>query len=186
MVQRSEIVAEVIRGRRTVSSFRAELPGREVILRALELACWAPNHHKTEPWRFHWLGRETAARIVELNARIVAQSKGAEAAETKRRQWSAVPGWLVVTCLKCDDLARHEEDYAACCCAVQNLMLALWSAGVATKWSTGGVTRHAEFFRLLDIDPAQHRVVGLIWYGYPQVVAEQQRRPVGELLREWP
>lgn len=186
MDARAEIVAEVIRSRRTVGAFRQDVPERDVILRALELACWAPNHRKTEPWRFHWLGRETAARIVELNAQIVSQSKGPDAAETKRRQWSTVPGWLLVTCVKCDDAFQHEEDYAACCCAVQNLMLALWSAGVATKWSTGGVTRHPDFFQLLDVNPEQHRVVGLIWYGYPQVVAEQQRRPATDFLREWP
>jgi len=183
---RAEIVAEVIRSRRTVGTFRPELPPRETIARALDLACWAPNHKKTEPWRFHWLGPETATRIVELNARLVAETKGEAAAETKRRQWSEVPGWLLVTCIKSDDPIRHEEDYAACCCAVQNLMLALWSAGIASKWSTGGITRHADFFALLDLDPGLHRVVGLIWYGYPQAVPEQQRRPLSEVLREWP
>jgi hypothetical protein len=58
--------------------------------------------------------------------------------------------------------------------------------GVATKWSTGGVTRHPEFFELLDVSPDAHRVVGMIWYGYPQSMPEQQRRPITEVLREWP
>jgi nitroreductase len=183
---RTEIVWDVIRSRRTVNAFHPELPPRGIVTRALEAACWAPNHKKTEPWRFHWLGPETATRIVELNARIVAENKGHDAAEAKRRQWSAVPGWLLVTCVKSDDAVRHEEDYAACCCAVQNLMLALWSAGVATKWSTGGVTRHPDFFALLDLNPDQHRVVALLWYGYPQAVPEQQRGPLNNVLREWP
>ena len=44
-------LTEVIRARRTIGSFRAEVPPSELIESALELARWAPNHKKTEPWR---------------------------------------------------------------------------------------------------------------------------------------
>lgn len=179
-------LVEAIRSRRTVGSFRPDAPAREIVLRAIELACWAPNHKKTEPWRFCLIGPETSARIVELNASIVAAASGPEAAETKRRQWSAVPGWLAVTCLKNDDVLLQEEDYAAVCCAIQNLSLALWDEGIGTKWSTGAVTRHPEYLPLLGIDPARERTVGLLWYGYPAVVPSQSRRSVAEVLRELP
>jgi nitroreductase len=178
--------AEILRTRRTVGAFRPETPPRDVVEQSLELACWAPNHHKTEPWRFFWLGRETAAAIIELNATLVAAKKGPDAAAGKRKQWSAVPGWLAVTCLRSSDPQQQEEDYAACCCAVQNLTLALWSHGIGSKWSTGDVTRHPEYFRLLGISPEEHRSVGLIWYGYPDVVPEQHRKPLAEVLRHLP
>lgn len=48
---------EIVRTRRTVGVFRPDLPPRDVVLQAIELACWAPNHRKTEPWRFHLIGR---------------------------------------------------------------------------------------------------------------------------------
>lgn len=178
--------AEVLRTRRTVGAFRNDLPAWEVVSRAIELACWAPNHRKTEPWRFAGIGPETAAAIVELNASLVTAKNGADAAEKKRKQWSAVPGWLAVTCLKSADPFLQEEDYAACCCAVQNLMLALWADGIGTKWSTGDVTRHPEYFRLLGINPEEQRSVGMIWYGYPAVTPEQTRRPVDQVLRRLP
>lgn len=178
--------AEILRSRRTVGAFRPDPPPRAIVEQALELACWAPNHRKTEPWRFHWLGRETTAAIVELNATLVAEKKGPDAAAAKRKQWSAVPGWLAVTCLRSSDPLLQEEDYAACCCAVQNLMLALWSQGIGTKWSTGDVTRHPEYFRLLGVNPDEQRSVGLIWYGYPDVVPEQHRRPLADVLRHLP
>jgi nitroreductase len=177
---------EILRTRRTVGAFRPELPAWDGVARAIELACWAPNHRKTEPWRFHMIGPETARGIVELNATLVATKSGPEQATAKRKQWSAVPGWLAVTCVKCPDEFTHEEDYAACCCAVQNLMLALWAEGIATKWSTGDVTRHPEYFRLLGADPESERSVGLIWYGYPAVSPEQSRRPVADVLRKLP
>lgn len=179
-------VVEVIRRRRTIELFRADPPPRAAVLAALDAARWAPNHKHTEPWQFHLLGPETAAAIVELNARLTEASKGAAAAALKRERWSAVPGWLAVTCARSDDPVRQEEDYAACCCAAQNLALALWDAGIGVKWSTGEVTRHAEFFRLLDVDPAARKIVGLFWYGYPASVPEQRRRPLGEVLREHP
>ena len=180
------VIAEVIRGRRTIGAFRPEPPPRELIVNALDLARWAPNHRKTEPWHVTWLGAETARAVIDLNSRIIAESKGIAEAETKRRQWAAIPGWLVFTCDLADDPFRRDEDYAACCCAIQNLMLALWSDGIGTKWSTGNVTRHPEFFRVLDIDPTQQRVVGLIWYGYAASIPEQTRRPLETFLRELP
>jgi nitroreductase len=178
--------SEILRTRRTVGVFRPHVPPWDTVRQALELACWAPNHRKTEPWRFYAVGPETARAIAELNAALISEKKGAAEAATKRKQWSAVPGWLAVTCVRSADLFLHEEDYAACCCAVQNLMLALWSDGIGTKWSTGDVTRHPEYFRLLGVDPERERSVGLIWYGYPTVSPEQTRRPLDGVLRQLP
>jgi len=177
-------VAEVIRSRRTIGAFRPELPPREVVLDALDAARWAPNHKKTEPWHVFLLGLETSRAVIDLNSQIIAAMKGSADAEAKRKKWSEVPGWLAVTCDLADDPFRREEDYAACCCFIQNLLLALWSAGIGTKWSTGDVTRHPDFFKLLNIDPARQRVVGLFWYGYPAVTPGQTRCPVESFLVE--
>jgi nitroreductase len=78
------------------------------------------------------------------------------------------------------------EDYAACCCAAQNLMLYLWERGIGTKWTTGGITRDARFYELLGIDATRESVVGLIWYGVPKVVPTQERRPAAELVMQLP
>lgn len=177
----SDAIAAVIRDRRTVSSFKPERPPESLILEGIELARWAPNHRHTEPWMFHLIGSETASRIVELNAQLVSEAKGPEAGEAKRKRWSSVPGWMAMTCEKSDDGIRESEDYAACCCSVQNLSLYLWSNGVGMKWSTGEVTRREEFYELLHVDPAERFVVGLFWYGYPEKVPQQKRRPVEEI-----
>lgn len=177
-----DAVAHVLRSRRTIGSFRPEVPPREVVLQALELCRWAPNHKKTEPWHVYWLGPVTVRQVIEINSRILTEAKGVAEAESKSKKWAQVPGWLVLTSDLASDPFRREEDYAACCCAIQNLQLALWSAGIGTKWSTGDVTRHPDFYSLLGIDPAQQRVVGMIWYGYPAVVPEQTRRPVESFL----
>lgn len=179
-------LTEAILSRRTIGSFQPEVPERSVVEASLELACWAPNHKKTEPWRFYLLGPATAAKIVDLNTQLVAAASGAETAEKKRKQWSSVPGWLAVNCTLCDDALRQEEDYAACCCAIQNLSLSLWADGIGTKWTTGAATRHPDYLPLLGADPTVERSVGLLWYGYPSVVPEQTRRPLAEVLRDLP
>lgn len=182
----AEAIARVIRQRRTIHSFRDDCPPREVILEAIDLARWAPNHHQTEPWRFHLLGPETIAGIVELNARLVAERKGEAAGRAKRDRWSQVPGWLAVTTAVSDDPVRCEEDYAATCCAIHNFSLVLWSRGIGVKWTTGDVTRHHEFYNLINADPATTRLTGLLWYGYPAQIPDQRRRPVEEIVIERP
>jgi len=183
----AQIIEEVIRDRRTVHNFATETPPFEQIEKAIELASWAPNHHQTEPWRFHHLGPETISAVVDLNSRLVTEKKGASAGSVKRNRWSTIPGWLAVTsALSRNDAELQKEDYAACCCAIQNLSLYLWSVGVGVKWTTGAVTRHLDFYRLLNVDPAVRQTVGLLWYGYAANVAQQKRQPVGEILTRLP
>lgn len=179
-------LGRLLSGRRTIHSFKPGCPPREVLMAALEHARWAPNHHLTEPWHFYLLGPETAAAVAELNAGLVRLKAGPEAAADKLARWRAVPGWLVVSCDRSDEPLRQREDYAACCCAIQNIQLYLWSQGVGTKWTTGAVTRDPRFHELLWLDPEAEEVVGLLWYGYPAEVPQTTRRAVGESLVELP
>lgn len=177
-------VDEVIRARRTINFFKPELPPREAVLDAIDAARWAPNHHLTEPWRFYLLSDAVKQQIVELNARQVAEDKGEAAGNAKRERWAGIPGWLVLTCARSDDPLRQKEDYAACCCAAQNFALHLWPRGIGVKWTTGPVTRTAEFYDLIWVDPVVEEVVGLFWYGYPDEVPVSVRKPVSEILVE--
>ncbi|KAB7622793.1 nitroreductase [Alkalilimnicola sp. S0819] len=181
----TDLVA-AIRGRRTINRFQPRPVDPAIIHEALELARWAPNHYLSEPWHFYLIGEETRAQILDLNSTLVARSKGAEAAQAKRERWSAIPGWLVVTCERSEDPLRQQEDYAACCCLVQNLMLALWGQGIGSKWSTGPITREADFYDLIWVDPEAEQVVGLIWYGYPDEQPDSRRRPASASLVELP
>jgi nitroreductase len=174
--------AALIRGRRTVHDFTAELPPRDLILRGIDAARWAPNHHATEPWHFYLLGSETAGEIAQLNATIVEKGRGPEAAKEKLERWLSVPGWLVVTCDNSEDVQRQREDYASVCCAIQNLQLYLWSEGVGVKWTTGAVTRDAQFYDLIWADPQAETVVGMLWYGYAGEVPQTARKAVDEIL----
>ncbi|MEE4375915.1 MAG: nitroreductase [Candidatus Competibacteraceae bacterium] len=179
-------IDELIRSRRTIHDFRPEKPPQTLIQQAIDLARWAPNHLLTEPWHFYLLGKETAQAIARLNAEIISRKKGEQAGQAKWARWSAVPGWLVVTCENASDPLQSREDYAACCCAIQNLSLYLWSQNVGVKWTTGPVTRDPAFYDLIWVDPELETVVGLLWYGYPAEIPQTPRKPVSEILVELP
>jgi len=177
-------LAERIRSRRTTKLYLKQPVDRKLILEAIEVARWAPNHHLTEPWYFYVLGEKKIRDCVDLTRTVVTELKDSKMGEFKAQSAAAIPGWLVVTCNKSDDELLQREDYASCACAVQNLMLYLSEAGVATKWATGPITRDARFYQLLDIDADGAFVVGIIWYGYAKITPEQARKDVVEIVTE--
>ncbi len=183
---KAAIAAELIRSRRTIHEFLPQPPPRELVRRGIELARWAPNHLLTEPWRFYLLGPQTATAIARLNAELVSRKQGPAAGQAKQERWLAIPGWLVVTCENSDDSIRAREDYAACCCAIQNFALYLWSEGIGVKWTTGAVTREPQFYDLIWVDPVVETVVGLLWYGYPAEIPQTPRKALNEILVELP
>ena len=178
--------ARVLRGRRTVDQYLQTKVPDELVREAIEVAMWAPNHYVSEPWRFILPGSETVARIVALNAEIVAANRTPDHGDHKRRVWQEKPGWLIVTCRRSDDALREREDYAACCAAIQNLTLYLWKAGVGSKWTTGPVTRDPRFFDVIGADADAEFVVGMLWYGYPKITPSQSRKPLDEVVTELP
>jgi nitroreductase len=178
------VLAERMRSRRTTNQFLRQKVSKKLVLDAIELARWAPNHHLTEPWHFYLLGEQKIAASAELIGVIVTEKKNAELGEFKQKSASVIPGWLLLTCKKSDDELQQREDYAACCCAAQNLSLYLSEAGVAVKWTTGPITRDQRFFDLLQIDSTGEFVVGLFWYGYPRILPVQSRKDVGDIVSE--
>lgn len=178
--------AEVLRGRRTVNLYLHTPVPDELVRDAIEVATWAPNHHVTEPWRFIVPGEQTVQKILDLCQAIVTDRKGAELALHKRESWAEKPGWLIVSCQRSDDELRQNEDYAACCAAVQNFMLYLWKAGVGSKWTTGDITRDPRFFDIIGVKQSEAFVVGLIWFGYPKLTPAQSRKEPAEVIVELP
>ena len=170
--------AEWLRARRTVNFFQPEPVPRDLLLQAIEVARWAPNHKLTEPWHFYLPGEATTRDIMELIVELKATGRDEAARAAVRRRLQAIPTWLVQTSRLSPDLPQQErEDYAACACAVQNLMLYLWQAGVGVKWTTGEVTRDPRFYEVLGLDAARETVTGLFWCGYPaEVPAPRERR----------
>ncbi len=67
------VLAERMRSRRTTNQFLRQKVNRKLVLDAIELARWAPNHHLTEPWHFYLLGDEMIAASAKLIGEIVTE-----------------------------------------------------------------------------------------------------------------
>jgi nitroreductase len=144
-------VEEAIRGRRTLKAFVAEPVPDDVIAALLDLAVYAPNHHSTEPWRFTVIGPATIARLVE------ATGDG----KLTRSQTA-----IVVTQVLDADPEVAREDYAACACAIQTLMLAARAREYASYWRTPKSLLGPPARDLLGL-PESERLVGIVHLGRP-------------------
>jgi nitroreductase len=178
----SQAVMSLLRGRRTINLFEPEPVDEGLLLQAIEVARWAPNHRLTEPWTFYIVTPETKEKIARCAAAIDAAAKGELVGQARYERMLAVPAGFVLTSSLGNGELIGLENYAACCCAAQNLMLCLWPQGIGVKWTTGAVTRDPGFCKLLGIDPERERVVGYFWYGTPKLVPEQKRRPVEDIV----
>ncbi|MHC8441928.1 MAG: nitroreductase family protein [Candidatus Eutrophobiaceae bacterium] len=178
----------LLRSRRTVHSFLPEpIPDRELLLDAIETACQAPNHHLTEPWRYYVLGEQALEELCCLHAEYVRRQGASEEVCARRyKQWRKMPAALMLGCRASADPVRGREDYAACCCAMQNLMLALWEQGVASKWSTSELIAMPECHELIGIDAAQEEIVGLLWCGYAATIPKARRSDFRQFVNELP
>ena len=175
---------DALTSRRTIQRFRPGHVPDEVLERALTAAQHAPNHKLTWPWRFVLPGPATREVLFRVGLRLKSAKKGTspELEEAVRRDL-LVPDRLVVVVQAVDaDPGRAEEDYAACACAVQNLMLSLHADGFGSKWGTGGTLRDPEARLALGLGEGE-RAVAFVWVGLPDVVPTAAPRPTDRVTR---
>src|SRR5690348_8423472 len=63
-----EAILDALRRRRSAGQVKPDMPPRELIERVIEAATWAPNHHRTAPWRFVVLTGEALVALGEVMA----------------------------------------------------------------------------------------------------------------------
>lgn len=184
-------IQEAIRARRSIFHFRAEPVPLELVERLLGFGIWAPNHHLTEPWRFTILGEAVRQALAERYGALQVTKAPADAGSEIRERLRAAgvakflskPTIIVVSCLQQGDEQRRREDYAATCCAVQNIQLAAWAEGVGMQWSTNALIHDPETYTLLGIDPEQEEILSFLYAGYPAEIPAPRQRSLAEIVR---
>ena len=184
-------VKDAILSRRTIFKFKPEPVQNEVIEQVFSYGIWAPNHHITEPWRFTVIGEETKRTLadryrdikIEDTPEHVDAENLAKIGELAYKKFMSKPTIIAVSCIQEGDEQRRREDYAAACCAMQNVQLAAWDAGVGMQWSTGRITMEEQTYQLLGIDSSQEYIIGFFYTGYPADIAAPKRQPAGEFIR---
>jgi nitroreductase len=98
-----------------------------------------------------------------------------QAAVGTYRKFVDIPLYLLVALKREQDPELDIENYAACCCVIQNFLLLAWERGLGTSWKTFKNDPRLRDYVGLDENEI---VVGIIHVGYP--ISEErtgQRKP---------
>lgn len=176
-------VYEAIHSRRMNNDFSDAVPPREALQRMLDAAVWAPNHRLTNPWRFYVLEKDGAKRAEVAQLAYdnqFARNGDPDHANGSRQRVLDAPALIYVYSVPGDSAEMTQENYAAACCAVQNLLLAAVAEGLAGDWSTGNTTRHPQLAETLGAEP-DWTMVGALFIGQPSRPSASVRAPADEV-----
>ncbi|WP_172256885.1 nitroreductase family protein [Saccharibacillus deserti] len=186
-------LSEAIRTRRSVGAVKNEEVPREQIERILEAGTWAPNHRKTEPWRFFVLQGDGRSKLAAAMADTEAAEKGLNPSPEEREELLAsankkVLRAPVIIAVGCDPVESPKiiplEETLAVGSAIQNMLLEAHSLGLGTVWRSGSLCYHplmAERFGL----GANGQMLGFIYVGYPDREPGQGTREPFESKTVW-
>ncbi len=177
-------VDHVIRGWRTARRFRTEPIADATLHDILELAVCAPTCRLAQPWRFTIPGPITTLRLAQVGYEVMLQHSGQLAAEGTRRMLLEAPRLIGVSIAyaNANNPRFRDEDFAAVCCAVQNLTLAAHARGLAVWWRSGAVVRDARTHATLQLKAEEH-LVGLLHLGYPLACVSCELKPASSKTR---
>lgn len=171
-------ISEIIRNRRAVPPrllAKKEL-SRETIAQLLANAAWAPNHKKTEPWRFKVYTGAAKIELAEQCEKVLReqQAAGYSVSDEKIAKFTdtmkKVPV-AIATVLQTDQAHRlpEWEEVAAVAMAVQNMWLTATEMKLGAFWAT------PPFVNLLDDVIGLHEGQKMLGFFY-----------VGEVLMDFP
>lgn len=180
-------VIDAIKRRRSIGLVEDREVPEDVIEKLLDAAIWAPNHRKTEPWKFRVftgqarvkLGNEMA-RIMEKKTKELAKEEAKKKIEKVRVGPLRAPV-IITLAVSPSGKVPEIEEVTACGCAIQNLLLAATSMGLATYVRTGEIAFEKELNKYLQLEEKDH-ILGFIYVGYPKkdILIEAKRTPARE------
>lgn len=146
-------------------------PAREVSRTTLEemcaLACCAPNHHATAPWRFAIFvaeGRQLLGDVLG-DALAVRGEPDARIAKT-RSKYLRAPAMVLVGVAPGSSAIEDTENRDAVAAAVQTFLLAATGRGLATFWSSVAAPTDPSLNELCGFEPGT-ATVAAVYVGHP-------------------
>ena len=178
---------EAIRTRRMIPRVGPDAPSREEISELLELAVRAPNHHRTEPWRFYVLAGEERDRLARAIAEEAVEggTDEARASADAKAKVERAPVIVVFTCLPSDDPKVYEqEEMASVAMAIENFLLGAHAHGLGAMLRTGSTAFHPAISKHLEL-VSNEKVVGFVYLGYPVTDRPLTERAPAALRTRW-
>lgn len=167
---------EVLKARRSIGLVKEDAVSRDLIEQILEAGTYAPNHHRTEPWRFFVLEGDARNRLGDVLAEIT-QSTCTEPPseddlkkiERQRKNPLRAPVIIAVGVEPTDKKnVILQEEHAAVHAAVQNMLLAIHALGLGAVWRTGPICYDKKVKDFFKLSP-QGELVAFLYIGYPNM-----------------
>ncbi|MEO0571189.1 MAG: nitroreductase [Bacteroidota bacterium] len=178
---------DIIKKRRSVfpAQYNTQPVSKETIEMILESANWAPNHKKTEPWRFKVLMGDSKSRLGEFLAskyeEVDPNPKQIKIRKLKENPVKA--GAIIAICMQRDpkESLPEWEELAATAMAVQNMWLCCTEMNLGCYWSSPGLIKYMDaFFNLNEGE----KCLGFFYLGYyDEVLSDGVRQPIREKVQ---
>jgi len=187
-----KVINELIKNRRSIfpkTYIEKPIP-KNIIQQVLENANWAPNHRKTEPWRFKvFTGASLellGAALADIYKSNTSEEKYQERKFKKLQTNPTKAGCVIAICMQRDEAESvpEWEEIAAVACAVQNMYLTCTAYEVGSYWSSPGIIKFPAVSEFLNLKNGE-RCLGFFYMGYhdmPQI--EGKREPIEDKV-EW-
>jgi len=186
-----KLINSIIRNRRSVypNDYSGGQISKDTILELLKNANRAPNHKRTEPWRFFVFMGEGLKKLAAFQSEHYKEKSTAEGNFLEKKYEKLQHNPLKTSCIIAIAMKRDErhllpevEELIATGCAMQNIWLSLSSYVLGGYLSTGGGTYDPETKEFLGLAP-EDKLLGFFYIGtYNGPVEEKDRKPVEEKI----
>lgn len=187
----SEVV-DLIKDRRTIfpEQYSSRKVHKEIVQNLLASAVWAPNHGKTEPWRFTVFIDEHTSTVADAQQAFYKRTTASEVFSNTRyerfRNRAEKSSVIIGLGMKRQEAAKipESEEMIAVGIAAHNIMLHATAYGIGSFWSSGGFIHSAEATELLEIEHPD-KVLGFMYLGYPEGDWPKSHRKPLEYVSRW-
>ena len=172
-----ETLDRLIRTRRTTKLLDPDTPvDPEVVAGLCELATWAPNHRRTEPWRFAVFTGDGRRVLGDTIAEEMVRHDAHEAKVLKTRtKYLRSACVVVIGSIAGPDEVTTAENRDAVAAGVSNLLLGATARGLATLWSSVATPTSPALLDLCGF-PEGTFAVGAVYLSHPAGTEPAGRR----------
>lgn len=178
------MIFDLIKKRRSI--FPAQYNDKPIakadIEKIVEAANWAPNHKKTEPWRFKVLQGDAKVNLGVFlsNTYIDTQVKPKQMKSKKLLENPKKAAAVIAICMQRDpnESLPEWEEIAAVAMAVQNMWLCCTEMKIGCYWSSPGLIKYMDEF--FDLNEGE-KCLGFFYMGYYDTeLPEVTRNPIAD------
>jgi nitroreductase len=187
----AEIFSQLVRSRRSVfpdQLVAGKKVDDDIIKEILTNATCAPDHGKSEPWRFTVFTGDGLKKLAAFQSELYKQEAGdnfKEAAYLKLQQNPLKASHIIAIGMKRTTTKNipEIEDIIAVACAIENIYLSVNAYGLGGYLTTGGVTYRESAKTFFGLEK-EDKLIGFFYIGHVAIPSSGVKRlPLVERMK---